>query len=428
MGIQGNRRATSAASPRSAGARELLVVGANHRTCPLDDRERLLRRATYARLRRRGGVSPPWEDLVLLTTCNRIEAYAVTRDPERSAREIHAAFEVPEGSAVLYELRGVEAAAHLLRVASGLDSLAQGETQIAAQVRRSPSQRPTSWPPSEDLAILFDRAAHAAVRIRRAAALDEADASASHAALRFIGASVRSERPTVALIGTGKMARIAAASLRGRARIFVANRDPQRAREVAHALGGRGAGLDALDQILEQADVVLAATATRKPLVSSARLRRIMARRGGRPLWIIDLGFPRNIAPACRRLQGVTLVDIDGLAPWGTRPLPPPALARAEAHIRSEAQRLAASLRPDAAEDIASLRRGAEAIRRREVEGALARLPSLSDADRAVVDKLAARLVNRFLHGPTELLRSSPEAVRAEMVQELLREIGSESR
>ena len=394
----------------------------------MDERERLLRRATYARLRRVRGPTPPWEDLVLLATCNRIEAYAVTARPRETARRIRAALELPEASRELYVLSGEDAAAHLLRVASGLDSLAQGEAQITAQVRRAAVQRPRSWRHPDTLTTLFESAAHAAARIRRSADLGEAEASASHAALRFIESSVHLVRPTVALLGTGKMARIAAASLRGRARIFVANRDPGRAREVARALGGRGAGLDALDQLLEQADVVLAATASRKPLVSSARLRRIVARRRGRPLWIIDLGFPRNIAPASRSLRGVTLLDIDGLAPWGAHPLPPPAQARAEALIRSEAARLEASLRPAATDGIASLRRSAEEIRRREVQEALARLPGLSESDRAVVDKLATRLVNRFLHGPTELLRSSQDDVRAELIEELLRGIGGTSR
>lgn len=428
MGSEGDRRARASSPPPRSRRRQLVLVGANHRTCSLDERERLLRRATYGRLRRAGGLSPPWDDLVLLTTCNRIEVYAVTSRPEEAERTIRTTLGMPEDPRMLYTLAGTEAAAHLLRVASGLDSLAQGETQIAAQVRKAASQRPKSLPHSDDLAVLFDRAAHAAVRIRRAADLDGAEVSASHAALRFIEASVHLPRPTVALLGTGKMARIAAASLRGRARIFVANRDPQRAREVARALGGRGAGFDALDQILEQADIVLAATASRKPLVTAPRLRRIVARRAQRPLWVVDLGFPRNIAPACRGLRGVSLVDIDGLAPWGAQPLPPAALARAEAHLRSEAERLVGLLRPSAAEEIASLRKNAEAIRRREVEEALARLPGLTDADRAVVDKLATRLVNRFLHGPTELLRSSPETIRAELAQGLLRGMGGETR
>lgn len=428
MGAEGDRRSRGLARVCRASARELILVGANHRTCPLSERERLLRRATYARLRQAARPIPPWEDLVLLATCNRIEAYSVTSRPKEAVRAIRAALGVSEDTPAVYVLSGTSAAAHLLRVASGLDSLAQGESQIAAQVRRAPGLRPRTWPRPDALADLFERAARAASRIRKIADLKESDASASHAALRFIESSVRMTHPTVALLGTGKMARIAAGSLRGRARIFVANRDPQRAREVAKSLGGRGAGLDALDQILEQADVVLAATASRKPLVSSARLRRIVVRREGRALWIIDLGFPRNFSPTCGTLPGVTLVDLDALAPWGVQPLPPVALARAEAAIRSEADRMVASLQPSTAAEIASLRRNAEAIRRREVEDALARLPDLSDTDRAVVDKLASRLVNRFLHAPTEILRSSPQAVRSELVQGLRRGVGGTER
>ena len=428
MSSEGDRAPQGVPRTRAASSRALLLVGANHRTCPLEERETLLSRATYARLARTSGSPPPWEDLVLLTTCNRIEAYAVSRTPQVAVRAICAVFQMHPDSASLYVLRGTEAAAHLFRVASGLDSLAQGEGQVTVQVRRTPSERPRTYRREPFLADAFERAARAAPRIRSLAGLDEADASASHAALRFLRSSVPLPRPTVALLGTGKMARIAAASLRGKARILVANRDPRRARQVARDLGGQGLGLDKLDRILEAADVILAATGSRRPLVSSRRLERALAHRKGRPLWIVDLGFPRNIDANCARLPGVTLVDIDALAPWGAQPLPPAALARAEARVREEAARVAASLEPAQIQDLAALRRTAEVIRRSEVEGALARLPALSDADRAVVDKLATRLVNRFLHGPTERLRSLPEGTRSEIVQELLRGLGGETR
>jgi glutamyl-tRNA reductase len=414
--------------PAATATPELVLVGANHRTCPLDERETLLRRATYPRLRAAGGSPPPWTDLVLLTTCNRIEIYAVTTNPRETIRAVRKGLEVPDSSSWLYSLTGLEAAAHLLRVAAGLDSLAQGESQVAAQVRTAPSLRPRTLRRTPELAGVFERAAREAPRIRSLAGLDGKDISASHAALRFIEASVPVPHPTIALLGTGKMARIAAGSLRERATLLVANRDATRAREVAKGLGGKGYGLDHLDEVLAAADVVLAATATRKPLVSESRIRRVLARRAGRPLWFIDLGFPRNIDPASRALPGVTLVDIDALAPWGAQPLPPAAQARAEARIHAEARHLVDGLHPAATADIAALRRTAEAIRRREVDEALSRLPALSDSDRAVVDKLATRLVNRFLHGPTERLRSFPEATRVEIVQELLRGMGGTPR
>ncbi len=426
MVSEGDRSARTL--PASAAGPELVVMGANHRTALLERRETLLRNATYRRVRAVAGSSPPWTDLVLLTTCNRIEVYLITSTPRAAVHAVAETLGVPATSDEVYVLRGQEAAAHLLRVAAGLDSLAQGESQVAAQVRGAPSVRPRTARHSGGLAHVFERAAREAPRIRKAAGLEGKDISASHAALRFIHACVPVAHPTIALLGTGKMARIAAGSLRERVTVLVANRDASRAREVARGLGGKGYGLQDLDAVLATADVVLAATATRKPLVSANRVRRVLHRRAGRPLWFIDLGFPRNIDPASREVRGVTLVDIDGLAPWGAQPLPPAAHARAEARIRDVAEALVASLRPEPAADVAALRRTAEALRRREVAEALARLPDLSDADRAVVDKLASRLVNRFLHAPTEQLRSIPEETRVEVVQGLLRGLGGTSR
>lgn len=426
MASEGDR--SSGRLPASTEGLDLVLVGANHRTATLEQREALLHRATYPQLRTSGGVAPPWSDLVLLTTCNRIEIYLATRMPRATVQAMARALGLPPASPTLYVLSGSDAAAHLLRVAAGLDSLAQGESQVAVQVRRAPGLRSKGLRRSPVLAAVFERAAREAPRIRALAGLDGRDISASHAALRFIESSVPVPRPTIALLGTGKMARIAAGSLRERAVILVANRDVARAREVARGLGGKGFGLDELDAVLESADVVLAATATRKPLVSAARVRRILARRAGRPLWFVDLGFPRNIDPRSRELPGITLIDIDALAPWGAQPLAPAPQAKAEGRIRAEADSLVRGMRPASAADIAALRKTAEAIRRREVEEALSRLPALSDADRAVVDKLATRLVNRFLHGPTERLRAFPEAARVEIVQELLRGMGGAAR
>ncbi len=426
--MNGEDDPASAGIARAAQPPGLVLLGVNHRTCPIETREVLQKRATYPRLRKAAGSPLPWDDLVLLTTCNRIEAYAVTRDPRGALRAVRSALGIAEITEHAYVLEDEEAAAHLLRVASGLDSLAQGETQVAAQVRKAPSSRPAAWRRSRILADLFERVARESVHIRTLAGLKEPDRSASHAALAYIRFAVPIPRPAIALLGTGKMARIAAASLTGKGRVFVVNRDPRRAREVAAALGGRGYGLDHLDSVLKAADIVIAATSTKKPIVTRTRLARIRRARPDRPLWFIDLGFPRNIAAACRDVPGITLIDIDGLAPWGARPLPPTALARAESRIRREAERLVQQIRPASAADIALLRQAAEEVRRREVDEALSRLPDLDETDRAVVDKLATRLVNRFLHGPTERLRAFPEETRLEIVQELLRGMGGAAR
>src|SRR6266704_3670370 len=216
-----SREALSSPGPSDGvtppAALHLLVIGTNHRTSSLDVRERLLGKASYASLRKAGGRTSPWSALVLLTTCNRVEVYTLTEAPRRACEAVLRALGVSEDEHLLYVLEDRDAAAHLLRVASGLDSLAEGEEQVAAQVRNAPRQRPARASARGPLADLFLHAARSASRIRRLAGVSVADASASHAAVRFLEAVVPVEDRIVALIGTGKMARIAAKSLRPRA-------------------------------------------------------------------------------------------------------------------------------------------------------------------------------------------------------------------
>jgi glutamyl-tRNA reductase len=379
-----------------------------------------MRNASYPVFRKAGGLRPPWSDLVLLGTCNRVEVYAVTRAPGRAAELVRTTLGVSEDGPILYVLEDRDAAAHLIRVASGLDSLAEGEEQVTAQVRNAALRRSPRASPRSPLAEAFVHAARIAAQVRRIAGVTSADASASHAAIRFLEAVLPVEDRIVALIGTGKMARIAAKRLGPRTELRILNRSLARARELAESLGGEAVPLADLPKVLERADVVLAATSVRRRLITARTLQAAIRGRGGRPIWLIDLGFPRNVDPECRRLAGVHVVDLDGLAPWGQRPPSPNALARVEHRIARESERIMASLRPAASADVAVLRKTAEALRRHEVEVALAHLPDLSDDDRAIVDKLATRLVNRFLHGPTEHLRSLPEGTRTEVVRQIV--------
>jgi glutamyl-tRNA reductase len=201
------------------------------------------------------------------------------------------------------------------------------------------------------------------------------------------------------------MARIAAEALRGTARIVVVNRDVRRAAATARRLGGRAATLRDLPEILEATDVLITATSADRRIVGKRVLARVSSRLGGRRLWILDLGVPRNVDPAAADLHGVTLLTIDDLGPWANSAPPPSALAQAERQIRRDAERSLEILRPREADLAVSLRRAAEDVRRSEVERALEYLPHATERDRAVLDKLAERLVNRLLHGPTEFVR-----------------------
>ncbi len=405
---------------RRSGPPHLVLVGANHRTCPLDIRERLVHHVTYARLKRLTGRHPPWEDVVLLSTCNRVEIYAVSRNPRRAEATLRASFAPIAGPRSLYRLEAFHAAAHLFRVASGLDSVAQGERQVAEQVLRAPSGRPEELRTKGPLDLLFGRAGRSATRIRALAGVDDPSASASHAAVRYLRDVVPVPHPSVVLAGSGKMARLAASALRGRARITVVDRRLEKAETVAAELGGIARRLDDLRGALLDADVVIAATGASKPIVSSAALRDIVEARAARTLWLIDLGVPRNFDPRARDLPGVTYVDIDALGPWASRPPSPGALARAEERIHEESRAFIETLRSADDDAVATLRRAVEAVRTHEVDEALARLPTASAAERAVIEKLASRLVNRLLHEPTKRLRELDAKDRAILVRSFL--------
>jgi glutamyl-tRNA reductase len=258
------------------------------------------------------------------------------------------------------------------------------------------------------------------MRIRRLAVPDGGQVSASHAAARYLQKVLPSERPVVALIGSGKMARLAAEALRPRARLLIAHRDPRKAREAAARLEGEPVPLRSIARILRDADAVLAATSSGSPVVRRETVAQAMAARGGRPLWLVDLGFPRNVDPSSGTVPGVTLLNIDDLAPWAWRPPDPAALARAERAIREEAVLAINALRPGPADFVANWRRAANEWRRREIEQALARLPGASQEEREIVEKMADRLTNRILHAPTSLLRRMQAEGQTALVAELL--------
>lgn len=411
MGSPSSRRTHGDAAPP-----RLLLLGANHRTCPVDGRELLLERVTYSRISR----VPAVEDRVLLRTCNRVEAYVLSRNPTATSAALRRTFALRAGVGTMYELEGLEAVAHLLRVASGLDSIALGESQISGQVRRAPAERPKRWRRERPLAHLFERAARVSARLRRLAGVDQQPISASHAAVRYVRDVVGSSNLRITLLGSGKMARLAAEALAGDARLWVVNRNFRNAQAMARRLGGRAAPLSRLSSILGKTDVLLAATSSTDRIVKRTTLARARRTRPRNPLWIVDLGVPRNVDPSAARLDGVRLLTIDDLAPW-TGPAPDPeAMARAERRIRQEAQALWDEIQPRAADHVHALRIAAEQIRRVEVEWAFAHMAHATEFDRTVVDKMADRLVNRLLHGPTELVRRLEAEGREGTIADLL--------
>ncbi|MBI2323708.1 MAG: glutamyl-tRNA reductase [Chloroflexi bacterium] len=351
-------------------------------------------------------------DVVALLTCHRVEIYATLPEPAdpraELARRLGTEIDALSGAEVRV---GADAAAHLFRVAAGLDSVIVGEAQIASQLRRTfDSARAGGIDPI--LAALFQRALHLARTVRRTTPLGAVRRSvgslAVDEALRHVADPLRA---TVLVVGAGEIGKLAARALARRVgHLLIANRDAARAAELASSIGAEAVGLGGLAAALARADVVISAADTRGTLLTRALLG---SRAAHGPLVVVDIAMPRSVADDARSVAGLVYRDVDDLAVH-TPDVPDAVLADAEDRCASEAASFTAWLRErESAATIRVLRERADAIREAKLARALSHLSHLSERDREVVSSLAASLTAGLLHEPIVRLRRAPEAERA---------------
>lgn len=393
---------------------DLILLGANHASAPVEYRERL---ASFAAdLDERIDKAGASLESVSLVTCNRVELYLAGPEACSVARRLAgemADFPARNGSRPgLYRRSGLGVARHLFRVAAGLDSLVLGENEVLGQVGAALTtarERRTAGPL---LTALFQRAVRAGRRVRAETGLARVDASVGVAAVEF-AASQRPDlaRARVVVVGTGKMGEVALRALeqRGVADVQVVGRTPERVACLAGAVR-RAVLLHELSSALAEADVVISATSAPHPVITPAALG---GRDGQRPLVIVDIAVPRDVDPAVRSLPGVRVYDIDDLTEVARRYHQERA---AEVHhakriVEEEVRRFGEWLRARrAAPSIAAVHQRAEAIRRAEL-GRVASELNLGDDERRVLDAMTSALVKRLLHDPFVRLKA-PDGLR----------------
>lgn len=402
----------------------LLAVGLNHTTAPVDLRERLSFpqgevAEGLAGLARRASLS----EVVLLSTCNRVEVYAVQPEQLRPEQIVEA----------LAELRGIGpdlvrkhsfvrehegAARHIFRVAASLESMVIGEPQILGQVKdawKIARERQTVGPILDRCLTMAFRGAK---RVRSETDIARGGASIASVAVdlaRSIFGDLAGSR--VALLGAGEMARHAAMHLRGAgaSEITVVNRSPERAAELALAVAGRSLAWDRLADALIEADVVIASTGAREPIIELRAMKSIMRKRRGRPIFFVDIAVPRDVEARVSELDGVYVYDVDdlqkvlhqNLAARGGEREAAGKLLEEEITAFLHWQR-ARSLNPV----IRDLRGHAQSIVQLELDRALHRLGELSPEQRKVVETLGHSITQKILHRPLKALRDS--AIHAE--------------
>lgn len=408
----------------------ILCLGVNHRTAPVEVRERLA--CSLEELLSSGR---SFGEIALVSTCNRLELYGCsTAGPERMEDALTALLCRATGvgedelDGHLYARRGWDAATHLLRVATGLDSLVLGEPQILGQVTGAFTDATEAGSLGHCLTQLFRAAIRAGKRARSETAISANPASISSVALALAqqhAGDLRQRR--VLVIGAGEMGRLALKALghRGAGCVEVVNRTFARAESAAATFGGCAFPLDRLAERLAQADVVIAATGAPQPILSRQAVADAVALRPQRPLLLVDLAVPRDIDSAVDDLPGVSLYDVDDLRgslddALSAREAEVPAV---EAIIDGEVAALQNAYREMTVRPlIKELRGKAESIRQREMERTLRNLGDIDDTTLRHIQKFSQALVNQLLHEPTLYLKE--KAVNGETGEvELAREI-----
>jgi glutamyl-tRNA reductase len=399
----------------------LILVGLSHRTAPIELREQVdFSTRDVARAVRELAGRRATDECVILSTCNRVEIYAVA-EPGTARPAIGRFVAEYHGLATdrldphLYLQLDAAATRHLFRVAGGLDSLVVGEPQILGQVKQAYQVAVDAHATGPLLNRLFHCALSAGKRVRAETGIGEGAVSVSYAALSLARKIFGELNGLTALIvGAGEMAKITATHLRSQhvGEIVVGSRRLASATALANRVDGSAIPWSEIGRVLERADVVVTATGASDPVLTLDRVQAVMRTRRNRPLFIIDLGVPRDVEPSAGELEQVFLYNIDDLQGIVSESMSRRGhqVERADAIVADEVDKFIGWWRSrNAVPTVVALRQRFEEIRRAELQRLEPKLGALSPEARARVDDVTRLIVEKLLLTPTEQLKSAPD-------------------
>ncbi|HEX2086971.1 MAG TPA: glutamyl-tRNA reductase [Solirubrobacteraceae bacterium] len=411
---------------------ELILLGVSHKTAPVALREKLALTGQQVPgfLQDLVG-APAIQEAVAISTCNRTEVYLVASDGVEAesaalgALAGRAGIRPTELAEVIYSPRNCDAARQLFRVTAGLESMIVGESEVQGQVKRAYEAALAAGTTGSLSNRLFGAALAAGKRVRAETGIGAGAASVSSVAVD-VATEVLGDlagRPVV-IIGAGETSELTAQALaaKGVSTIFVANRHAARARSLADRFGGTVLPLDRLPEQLEHADVLLCATASPHAIVGRDELELVMEARRGRPLLVLDIAVPRDVDPACAELDGVRVVDMDGLQRVVATNVQGRGseAARGEEIVEEEIGRFAEWMGSlDVVPTIAALRAHGDGIVARVLAENAGRWESASARDVARAEAIARAVMTRLLHEPTLQLKEHGSHARLELAREL---------
>lgn len=414
----------------------VLLAGLNHKTAPVDIRERFafcganLNNA-YEFFKDNADI----EGTVILTTCNRTEIYATTRDIERGMKVLkdfmsrYSGMDNLQLEKYLYQPNCYDAIFHLFRVAAGLDSMMVGESQILGQVKDAYQEAVQAGASDGVLNTLFQKAIYVGKKVRTETQINKQPLSVPYAAVELARRSLGSlQGKTVMVVGAGEMSELTTRCLmeNGVQSVIVSNRSYDKAVDMARTFDGRAVRFDLLAAEMNQADIIISCTAASHYVIRPDNCQEVLESRQGRKIIMIDIAVPRDIDPALAEIDGVFIYDIDDL-----QDVVDANYLEKQKAIR-HAQHIITAEIDDFNEWLASLyvvpvitalKALGEEIKQNELKKAYNRLGKLSPHEEKVISSMANSIINQFIHFPIvnlkEMANSNQGHLYAEVVKKL---------
>ncbi|MFQ5464739.1 MAG: glutamyl-tRNA reductase [Thermodesulfobacteriota bacterium] len=406
----------------------LIIIGLNHKSAPVDIREKLSFPAHSIEeplrlLTGRYGLN----EGVILSTCNRVEVLAIMSDMEKGEWQIkrfladYHSIPLEKLDDHLYVHSGEDAVRHLFRVAAGLDSMVMGEPQILGQVKDAYSYAVEYSTAGVIVNKLYHKAFQVAKRIRTETRIGESAVSISFAAVelaRKIFGDLTGKSGM--LLGAGEMAELAARHLQtnGINEIIVANRTYERAVDLCRCFNGTAVMFREFPHYLESVDIVIASTGAPNFIIRADQVTEVMRGRKHRPMFFIDISVPRNIDPLVNNIENVYLFDVDDLQGVVEANLSErrKEADEAEAIITEEIEKFYRWIKSlDVVPTIIALRQRFDSIRKAELEKAIASLEGIDDKQKKVLGAMTTAIINKILHNPVTHLKKESNKVEGDL-------------
>lgn len=413
----------------------IVVIGINHRTSPVNLLEKMtIADSAMPKALHSLSVRDDIREVVVLSTCNRTEVYAVAERFHGAYDDIRDFFCETSGlpseevTPHLFSQHDEAAISHLFDVAAGLDSAVLGEVEVIGQVRDAWERAMSEGVSRSSLNLLFRYALEVGKRARTETAISRSTASVSHAAVEMARDIIGTlEGKHVLVVGAGEMGEGVATALsrEGAGSAAVINRTPSRGEALADRVGARVAHFENLGNELSTADVVVSCTGAGSAVLTESMVRA--AREGTEsPLLIVDIALPRDVEPTVGNIEGVTLRDLDHLKEWANRGMEKRAAEvsqvrsivaeETERFVLEQAQRQAAPL-------ISQLREAVDAIRTAEIERLSGRMVDFTDEQRETVETITRGIVAKLLHQPSVSLREAAGSAQGERLSAAVRDL-----